>query len=145
MLSGIGDTKIIASKILSRLDFVEITLLSCTIVVEEPFFDRQKSENWTKKEKRAFRRKYNHAVRLSWILDDILGGWEQLLKVSQHIECCAKLIWTDVSSLFTSWIYGGPRRVVKWFGRQTFMMAPIWNCWQVLSIEINIVFARRQG
>ena len=49
MLSGIGDTKIIAAKILSRLDFVEITLLSCTIVVKEPFLDRQKSENWTKR------------------------------------------------------------------------------------------------
>ncbi|KAH6698228.1 hypothetical protein BKA61DRAFT_622464 [Leptodontidium sp. MPI-SDFR-AT-0119] len=145
MLSGIGDTKIIASKILSRLDFVEITLLSCTIVVGEPFLDRQKSENWTKQERRAFRRKYNHAVRLSWILDDILGRWEQLLKVRQHIECCAKLMWTDISSSFTRWIYGGPRRVVTWFGRQAIMMAPIWNCWQNSSIAINIVFVRRQG
>lgn len=98
MLSGIGDTKIIAAKILSRLDFVEITLLSCTIVVKEPFLDRQKSENWTKGEKRAFRRKYNHAVRLSWTLDDILGEWEQLLKLLVHEldiwrpEACCEMV-----------------------------------------------------
>lgn len=98
MLSSTGDTKIIASKILSRLDFVEITLLSCTIVVGQPFSDRQKSENWTKEEQRAFRRKFNDAVRLSWILDDILGGWEQLLELLVHEvdiwrpEACCKMI-----------------------------------------------------
>ncbi|KAG4427978.1 hypothetical protein IFR05_016538 [Cadophora sp. M221] len=99
MLSGTGDTKIIASKILSRLDFVEITLLSCTIVVGQPFSDRQKSENWTKEEQRAFHRKVNDAVRLSWILDDILGGWEQLLErkltVSQAV--LARDLTPDIS------------------------------------------------
>ncbi|KAL5313012.1 hypothetical protein ACEPPN_019438 [Leptodophora sp. 'Broadleaf-Isolate-01'] len=81
MLSGMGNTKIIASQILSRLDFMKITLLACTIVVEQPFSEPRTSETWSKEEQNAFRRKFNDAVYLSWCLDDVLGEWEQLLKL----------------------------------------------------------------
>ncbi|XMA19877.1 hypothetical protein WAI453_012668 [Rhynchosporium graminicola] len=98
MLSGTDDTKIIASNILSRLDFVEITLLSCTTVVGQSFSDRQTSGNWTKEEQKAFRRKFDDAVHLSWTLNDILGGWEQLLELLVHEvdiwrpEACCKIV-----------------------------------------------------
>lgn len=80
-----SNTKVIASQILSRLDFVEITLLACTIVVGQLSF-----ESWSKKERKAFRRKFNDAVYLSWSLNDVLGAWEQLLKVSQNTDCWCK-------------------------------------------------------
>lgn len=54
-------------------------------------------------------------------------------------------MWTDVSSSFKRLIYGGPRRVVKWFGKQALMVALIWNRWQISSIDINIASVRQQG
>ncbi|CZS92544.1 uncharacterized protein RAG0_03154 [Rhynchosporium agropyri] len=81
MLSGMSNTKVIASQILSRLDFAKITLLACTIVVGQC-----SSEYWSKRKQKAFRRKFNDAVNLSWSLDDVLGAWEQLLEVSQDTE-----------------------------------------------------------
>ncbi|KAF7911486.1 uncharacterized protein EAF01_002993 [Botrytis porri] len=97
MLSGRGGTKIITSEILSRLDFVEITLLSCAIIVGQPLLDRQTSKIWTKREKKAFRR--NDGVGLLSVLGEILGGWEQLLKFLVHEvdiwrpEACCNMVW----------------------------------------------------
>ncbi|CZT53505.1 uncharacterized protein RSE6_15115 [Rhynchosporium secalis] len=81
MLSGMSNIKVIASQILSRLDFVDITLLACTIVVGQC-----SSESRSKRKQKAFRRKFNDAVNFSWSLDDVLGAWEQLLEVSQHTK-----------------------------------------------------------
>ena len=73
MLSGLDNTKIVASMIMSRLDHVEKTLLSCTTVIGRCFLNRQTSELWTKKEKVAFCHKF-HVSTISWSLEDILGG-----------------------------------------------------------------------
>lgn len=88
MLSGTGDSDIIAPEILARLGRIEKVLLSCTTVVIRQDFatlaDYKKSEDWAEVEKDDFCCEFAGFVRGKWFMEDILGRWDELFKVSQQ-------------------------------------------------------------
>jgi hypothetical protein len=81
MLSGIADTPIIASEILSNLDGTQRALLSSTTVLTG--HDWPDSEDWKDEEKSAFCHKFTRLVPGSWNKSGILDRWEKLFKVGQ--------------------------------------------------------------
>ncbi|PVH70643.1 hypothetical protein DL98DRAFT_577764 [Cadophora sp. DSE1049] len=86
ILSGVGDIRIIASKILSRLSSEEMVLLSCTTTIDREDFstlsDWQRPGYWfDKKEEEAFCRKFDYIMSEVWDPRDIFDKWEAFYKV----------------------------------------------------------------
>ena len=88
MLSGPGDSNIIAPEILAHLGHREIVLLSCTTVLVGQDFaslaDYKKPEDWAKEKKHNFCLKFTEYVGGRWDMEHILDRWEAFLKVSQQ-------------------------------------------------------------
>lgn len=99
MLLGIVERPIVALEILYSLEHTQTVLLSCASTVPRREFlilaNRLKSKDWTAEEQDEFALKFSAFVPGSWLARDVVGEWDELVKVSQRRSHEAELMCTD--------------------------------------------------